>query len=915
MGLRNLQSILHEQDQAAALRKQVRDLRKQIEDAEKALEDAQSQGSSTGDMGAQLSAIHKQIQAKNLANTETTELNYYLKLVDDLTAKVNAMRHHQTTQIDEAEDKKTNPQLDACMTQIQPLLTQNSKLKTQILDLKKQLQPSAQIGKYTKRLEKIQQDTERATSSGQERETKKQAADQKKIANAQRYLDSIKLIDPIREQMGGMPQQQKLSPEEQKKLDSCNKRKESLTREQGGLNRVIAQLTTKISKLQTGKVNEETMSGWQGGYPDANDGDSYTFQSKGPLGSQPELEDEGFTTFYGDSDDHWSGYNFDSGGPELGEDPETLGEERYQVNYNPKLQEKFASKDQMKYLYINEPEAAEKLASKMTKKDYKKLPKKVKKKKNKKEGRIKELQMWGVNSNPGFGLGEVPRDSMTDYQSKLFNPMNIGPMENRRPRMKKGKLLEYLSELTTRGGAKGKVYKKKDLTKSSAPFITEAPIDYEDRPERINPDIERKLASQDTAFGKDFPGFPKVDDDAVESNYEELVASKRFKDVVDTFKRYTGVEGNATDMRNLMGLQGMMMQALQNTLRIEASNKQRLEELAIEIVTKDLNVPEGSLQFDVEITGMKKLDKDDMKRKPQNKEESLEQEQETMEHIEELDLEVAKRRFINAMMQGSAKKALYLYHMVSDELNEIDQTLMNLYGVVISANDLMYWILPDMMGGGGGEGAPVFGKEKIDLSTTPPTVVAKGMTFPVLVHELHKGVMEYLSLHGLPGDKELRQKVMDKTDFLEDEMWDLRLGPGLWERFIDAIGADDFDIKNHLYSEIIQMPAAEFLKFMKELQSGSKEGKEKMVDLAKKIKSEIQQDDYEEATGEYDEEGELSTPEIDEELPDINIDDLFPPSAESPEEMDIDSLLDKISEKGIESLTPEEIQFLEDQSK
>ena len=52
-----------------------------------------------------------------------------------------------------------------------------------------------------------------------------------------------------------------------------------------------------------------------------------------------------------------------------------------------------------------------------------------------------------------------------------------------------------------------------------------------------------------------------------------------------------------------------------------------------------------------------------------------------------------------------------------------------------------------------------------------------------------------------------------------------------------------------------------------------------------------------------------------EELPDINIDDLFPPSTESPEEMDIDSLLDKISEKGIESLTPEEIQFLEDQSK
>ena len=264
-------------------------------------------------------------------------------------------------------------------------------------------------------------------------------------------------------------------------------------------------------------------------------------------------------------------------------------------------------------------------------------------------------------------------------------------------------------------------------------------------------------------------------------------------------------------------------------------------------------------------------------------------------------------------MQGSAKKSLYLYHMVSDELNEIDPTLMNLYGVVISANDLMYWIMPDMMGAGGGEGAPVFGKEKIDLSTTPPTVVAKGMTFPVLVHELHKGVMEYLSLHGLPGDKELRQKVMDKTDFLEDEMWDLRLGPGLWERFIDAIGADDFDVKNYLYTEIIQMPAKEFLSFMKEVQSGSEKGKQMMVSLAKKIKDEIQQDEYEEATGEYDEDEGTSLMEPEE---DIDISDLYPSNTDSMGQvMDIDDLLDKISEKGMQSLTPDELQFLKDQSK
>jgi len=154
---------------------------------------------------------------------------------------------------------------------------------------------------------------------------------------------------------------------------------------------------------------------------------------------------------------------------------------------------------------------------------------------------------------------------------------------------------------------------------------------------------------------------------------------------------------------------------------------------------------------------------------------------------------------------------------------------------------------------------------------------------------------------------------MDKTDFLEDEMWDLRLGPGLWERFIDAIGADDFDVKNHLYSEIIQMPAKQFLDFMKEIQSGSEKGKQMMVDLAKRIKDDIQKDEYEDATGEYEEE-DVTT--LEEPMDDIDISDLFPAGSEmggGPIELDIDTILDKISDGGMDSLTPDELQFLKDQ--
>ena len=72
---------------------------------------------------------------------------------------------------------------------------------------------------------------------------------------------------------------------------------------------------------QEKEVLEVTMDGFQGyGYPDTDGASTYNFKSKGPLGSEPELEDEGFETFYGDSDSQWKAYNFDGAGPLYGSD-------------------------------------------------------------------------------------------------------------------------------------------------------------------------------------------------------------------------------------------------------------------------------------------------------------------------------------------------------------------------------------------------------------------------------------------------------------------------------------------------------------------------------------------------------------------------------------------------------------------
>ena len=59
--------------------------------------------------------------------------------------------------------------------------------------------------------------------------------------------------------------------------------------------------------------------------------------------------------------------------------------------------------------------------------------------------------------------------------------------------------------------------------------------------------------------------------------------------------------------------------------------------------------------------------------------ENPQEEQEAAERLEKFNLERQKRRFINSIVQGSSKKALYLYHMIDEKFNEINPELVNLY--------------------------------------------------------------------------------------------------------------------------------------------------------------------------------------------------------------------------------------------
>ena len=202
-------------------------------------------------------------------------------------------------------------------------------------------------------------------------------------------------------------------------------------------------------------------------------------------------------------------------------------------------------------------------------------------------------------------------------------------------------------------------------------------------------------------------------------------------------------------------------------------------------------------------------------------------------------------------------------------------------------------------------GQGMAGKEEVDPDTDPPTVKAQGITFPVLVHELIKGVMEVLATQGLPDDPRQAQMVMDSEDTLTAEIWDLRLGPVIWEKFREAyphdlMQDDKREVQNYLFSEFARMDAKEMFRLTKDVLSDSDRGRDELKRIVGDIIKEMGQSDYEETYPD-----DVSEPEVPE----------SPTTTTSDVELDMDGVLDKIFTQGMDALTPQEVKFLKSQSK
>jgi hypothetical protein len=450
--------------------------------------------------------------------------------------------------------------------------------------------------------------------------------------------------------------------------------------------------------------------------------------------------------------------------------------------------------------------------------------------------------------------------------------------------LKMEKILKVKSDLDKKLVNEGLTNNQQTMLNEINRRLNEAPVSY-DGPERMEPGIERQINQRQTPYAEN-PMLPQDGD----RDFVELITSQRFKDSVEKVRRFLGDTRPIQGDNPLSGLMSSVMGGLQQIKRVEIQNQEYLENLAVDLVKKELGIPEGQLQFDVElVSGMmgaaegmqtqaEEPDEEEVEDAFKEGEEHQEEIEDFMDSMEKFNLEKAKRRMINSLVQGAAFKGGHMYTLVSDEINRLDPNLLNLYGVTQSLMEHLYWLYPDMEGMAGSGGGQM-GQSEPDPETDPPTIKAKAFTFPLLVHEIVKGIYSLYGDQGLPNDPVQRSMVVRAEDTLPGEVWDSRLGPIFWEKFRDSWPDTLYDddkrhLQQYLFMKLSNLEAKDFINLAKAILADKPEAKQVIQRMVDEIVEILKKYEYESKMSDDDDDDDSNDGYNDDDFDDLDDIDL-----------------------------------------
>ena len=329
----------------------------------------------------------------------------------------------------------------------------------------------------------------------------------------------------------------------------------------------------------------------------------------------------------------------------------------------------------------------------------------------------------------------------------------------------------------------------------------------------------------------------------VEVDYEKIFSP-------ETMASLKGKSGES--LKQMLGNKKLMQTlvrskaVLDEIITAEDGYRDELEMVAAQMVTDAYPIIDyANIKIDAQIVGMDNLD---IQTPPP-------QEDPTSPDFGGDDPEKlkAKRRIINGITQGASIRGAFGFMLFKEYLDQINPALVDKYSEILklafgiyddeNAIAMMLAALAQNQKMQGGESEMEYDEENEQF-----VIKAKAICFPMLVHEIVKGLYEIVGTEGFGADREKNQAIVGAVDTLANEPRDLQYGKFIYDaisKIYNESNIDDARVRELFFAEVYKLIDDEFFPFIENAINNKLQPLQKKwaMDTMRDIERDLKKDD------------------------------------------------------------------------
>jgi hypothetical protein len=188
----------------------------------------------------------------------------------------------------------------------------------------------------------------------------------------------------------------------------------------------------------------------------------------------------------------------------------------------------------------------------------------------------------------------------------------------------------------------------------------------------------------------------------------------------------------------------------------------------------------------------------------------------------------AKRRIINGITQGASIRGAFGFMLFREYLDQLNPELVDKYSEILklsfgiyddeNAIAMLLAMIAQNQNMPGGESEMEYDEENEQF-----VIKARAICYPMLVHEIVKGLYEIVGTEGFGADKEKNQAIVGAVDKLSNEPRDLQYGKFIYDAINDlyvSSNIDDPRVRELFFAEVYKLIDDEFFPFIENAVNG-----------------------------------------------------------------------------------------------